>query len=326
MHKTPHATHVDRLRPTITRSWFAWSSAAGPRIIQMGTSPAVLEAAAAVLSNFTTSLVTHPIGIAKLRLQASENASAESTSLMIELWKLVRGGVGEMYRGLGIELVKESVNAFIFFYLRRSITEWVARRNAVDSVSPWTRSICIGVASAAIDQLVWQSPATVVVTKVVTSRGPAASRMGTMATLRDCVANGRLYDGIEASLWLTLMPALTNTTLEGLKDWWLRRGGIQVERRRVSSLTSFWLAAIAKAFCTVVLYPLIRAKVLLQRSGGKKERRLLGSEVAGVLVRIAEEEGVPGVYRGWYAQVVKGTFASALKFALKDHIANQFGL
>ena len=299
---------------------------------------ALREASAAAAANTCVALASHPLHIAKLRTQAREearnsNKAVAETSLMEQLLLLYRGGLGEMYRGIGAETVKTAVSSFNFFFLR---SYFIARLAQFQSWSPLTRSLVAGVLAAATNQLCWESPATVVTTKIVTSRKNATdatiqgrdARLGALDTLRGVIRRGQLYDGIEASLWLTAMPALTNALLDELKRRWLRRGRRRTDSAdRVSALASFILSAVAKSSCTVILYPLIRAKVLLQKADAQRERRALyGSQVAAILARSWRESGARGLYVGLSAQITKATIASAFKLAVKDEIAAAFGV
>ena len=74
---------------------------------------------------------------------------------------------------------------------------------------------------------------------------------------------------------------------------------------------AFWVGAFAKALATVITYPYIRAKVLLQRkrpAGDGYDAR----SATGVLRQVLAREGARGAYRGLRPQLIKGVTNAAL--------------
>ena len=79
--------------------------------------------------------------------------------------------------------------------------------------------------------------------------------------------------------------------------------------------------SLSKAVATIVTYPYIRAKVLLQRARDPTDERGYDATTApGVLRQVAAREGWVGLYRGLQPQLVKGVSNAALMLMIKERI------
>ncbi|TDH74339.1 hypothetical protein CCR75_004622 [Bremia lactucae] len=89
----------------------------------------------------------------------------------------------------------------------------------------------------------------------------------------------------------------------------------------VSSLTvleAFLLAAIAKAAATILTYPFIRAKVLLQAQKSDNAHANMYTSIVEVLQGIGELEGLRGYFKGCSAQLFNTVLKSALLVMTKE--------
>jgi hypothetical protein len=149
------------------------------------------------------------------------------------------------------------------------------------------------------------------------------------------------WKGYVPSLVLTSNPSINFTVFDKLKlrmqQWKTIRTGGDLTKRLASltMLEAFVIAAIAKAVATVLTYPIIRAKVLMQaqkkhheetQNGGtthhhhKHERPSLGDSMGQVLVNIGAREGLSGYFRGCSAQLFNTVLKSALLLMTKEQI------
>ena len=93
----------------------------------------------------------------------------------------------------------------------------------------------------------------------------------------------------------------------------------------ISSFDAFALGAIAKAIATVVTFPFIRVKTIMQvhsdrREGEGSKANSSNVSLVNMLARIWNTEGLRGLYVGVYPQLLKGIIASAVLFAAKERI------
>ena len=134
-------------------------------------------------------------------------------------------------------------------------------------------------------------------------------------------ASPGLYNGLYASLVLTINPAIQYTVFEQLRQRLMRALNVRAQRRgalkpvvELSTFDAFILGATSKAAATLVTYPLVRAKVLQKASTKLEDRQSL----LGTLERVYREEGVGGMYKGLDAQLVKTVLAGALALTIKE--------
>jgi hypothetical protein len=109
---------------------------------------------------------------------------------------------------------------------------------------------------------------------------------------------------------LSLNPALQFT----LFDYALQVCKRRLHTDQLSTLQTFLLGMLTKMITMTLVYPLVRAKTLLQASEE-------GGGMLQVLARVRREEGILGWYRGLDAQLGKSMMSTALLLTAKDRIA-----
>jgi len=125
---------------------------------------------------------------------------------------------------------------------------------------------------------------------------------------------GGLYRSLWVSLLLTLNPALQFTAFDQARRRLLaRRSGGAGKSVELSALDAFLLGAASKALATMLTYPAIRGKVLLQTGRGAP-----GGGVGETLRAVVLQEGPPGLYRGLPAQLLKTVLVAALQLMVKE--------
>jgi len=80
----------------------------------------------------------------------------------------------------------------------------------------------------------------------------------------------------------------------------------------------FWISGVSKAVATVVTYPLIRAKAVMQSGSADP------SGLFKMLSEIAKAEGVAGLYSGVWILSYKTVLFNSLMMALKQKLARMF--
>jgi len=141
------------------------------------------------------------------------------------------------------------------------------------------------------------------------------------------------WKGFIPSLVLVSNPSINYTIFDKLKLQLQHSKMAASNANRVSSLTAleaFMLAAIAKAVATIVTYPIIRAKVLMQaqkkqvagqqKSSHGHHHAEMGNSMLQVLKRIGELEGPSGYFKGCSAQLFNTVIKSALLVMTKEQI------
>lgn len=146
---------------------------------------------------------------------------------------------------------------------------------------------------------------------------------------------GALYTGLGYNVVLCINPAIQNTTFDRLKEMLLKflaRGAAKGQVVSMSPLQAFALGAFAKAVATLVTFPLVRLKTILQAGKLTVAKPVLrksssvellkrisvrdddSAENPSMLSRLAE------LYRGVGSALLKSTLQAALLYMMKDQI------
>jgi adenine nucleotide transporter 17 len=151
------------------------------------------------------------------------------------------------------------------------------------------------------------------------------------------------YGGFGASLVLTSNPAIQYTVFEQLKEFLLRPEvvveAVGTDRSRIkpnvlTAFQAFVVGALAKTVATVLTYPAIRAKVIIQAAESEEDKAMRVNGESNTKARrratnmlqawqqIATEEGLKGYFKGLNAQIVKTVLSAALMLMIKEKVAS----
>lgn len=133
------------------------------------------------------------------------------------------------------------------------------------------------------------------------------------------------YNGITAYYLLCFKPALQYTIYEQVKAAVLAGR----KKKTLSAAEAFFLGMVARTFSTVLVFPFLRAKVLLQTSSSKKQQTstIINNAAAAqvgtldVLWQQWKQSGLAGLYFGIGPELSRGILSSALMLMIKERIA-----
>mmetsp|Transcript_343 Transcript_343/g.687 ORF Transcript_343/g.687 Transcript_343/m.687 type:complete len:389 (+) Transcript_343:251-1417(+) len=138
---------------------------------------------------------------------------------------------------------------------------------------------------------------------------------------------GGFYKGIEAYTVLCLKPAIQYTVYEQVKKVVLaarlvtnnaqgRTSKTQVEDS-LTAAEAFFLGMFARVIATMLTYPYLRAKVMLQSTYGNAKVKPTIPQMIGEQF---SEGGVWGLYQGIGPELTRGVFSAALMMMVKERI------
>lgn len=258
-----------------------------------------------------TTILFYPVELVKNRLQSA-----------------VRGGNGFAYEGLADGLVcvvrEEGVMG-----LFTGIRPVVLRALTSDFATVWLGELLVGLcrglgAASELPLRVaggWGSvamtlPLETISTRVTCTRPPLSVRTASLELWRE---GGLLafWRGFRVMLVLCVNPALTFTAFGWLRSLYYMavrswRSLPDGAEPTLSWAQAFFIGAAAKLITLCSVYPLIRAKFVLQAGTGE------GTGLFQVLRAVALKEGVRGLYRGLDAQLSKSLLSTALMLAVKE--------
>ena len=134
---------------------------------------------------------------------------------------------------------------------------------------------------------------------------------------------GGFYKGIQAYTVLCLKPAIQYTVYEQVKKIVLaaRRTGSNAGRKMVdeslSAAEAFLLGMVARIVATMLTYPYLRAKVMLQSTYGNAKVK---PTIPQMITEQISEGGVWGLYQGIGPELTRGVFSAALMMMVKERI------
>lgn len=164
-------------------------------------------------------------------------------------------------------------------------------------------------------------------TKIQTSKDGTAPMKILLNMLGDRHCN--FYKGLSAYYLLCFKPALQYTIYEQVKTAvLLGRKRNNTSEGSLSSAEAFLLGMVARTVATVLVFPFLRAKVLLQTSksssetydGSSKEQQK-EQTTWNVLLQQWNRAGVSGLYQGIGPELTRGIFSAALMLMIKERIA-----
>lgn len=286
----------------------------------------------------------------------------KTRNMWITCWLIYRSeGLEGLFAGLSSKMVHTYLSNFAYFYWF-SFLKQAAERQSGKPIGTGM-SLAVGSLAGALNMTMTlplemintraqilpsddedsegESPSAETTEKTPSGTSPSSSghHKGMWEIAREIYAEDGLvsfWKGFIPSLVLVTNPSINFTIFDKLKLRLQKSKMLAAGATRLTSLTAweaFVLAAIAKAIATLVTYPVIRAKVLMQAQ--KKQVAVtsetpshhhhhhhadMGNSMLQVLKRIGELEGPSGYFKGCSAQLFNTVLKSALLVMTKEQI------
>ncbi|KAJ7977983.1 peroxisomal adenine nucleotide carrier 1 [Quillaja saponaria] len=287
----------------------------------------ISEATSGAIGSLLSTTILYPLDTCKTKYQAEARAHGQQKyrNLSDVLWEaLATRQVLSLYQGLGTKNLQSFISQFVYFYGYSYFKRLYLEKSGFKSIGTKANLIIAAAAGAC----------TAVVTQPLDT---ASSRMQTSAFgkskgLWKTLTEGTwsdAFDGLGISLLLTSNPAIQYTVFDQLKQKVLigkqnRDRGSSPEA--LSATTAFLLGAISKSIATILTYPAIRCKIMIQAAdpndeGNVKTHRRSRKTLSKVLCAIWKREGILGFFKGLHAQILKTVLSSALLLMIKEKIS-----
>lgn len=167
---------------------------------------------------------------------------------------------------------------------------------------------------------------------------PADKKEAPLAILLHMLSDKKVsfYKGMSAYTLLCLKPALQYTVFEQVKTAVVAKR----QQKKLSASEAFLLGMVARAIATVVVFPFLRAKVLMQtqQKGGEDDGNSDSSandtntntgngvsnnmSMVALLSKIFSEQGWSGIFQGLGPELTRGVFSAALMLMIKERIGD----
>ncbi|KAL2469198.1 Peroxisomal adenine nucleotide carrier 1 [Forsythia ovata] len=288
----------------------------------------IAEATSGAIGAVVSSTMLYPLDTCKAKYQAEIRAHGHHKyrNLSDVLWEAISSHQFlSLYQGLGTKNLQSFFAQFVYFYGYSYFKRLYLERTGSKSIGTKANLILAAAAGAC----------TAVITQPLDT---ASSRMQTTAFgkskgLWETLTEGSwsdAYDGLGISLLLTSNPAIQYTVFDQLKVRHLKQKQNKMETGSspevLSAFSAFVLGALSKSIATILTYPAIRCKVMIQAADtnedmDKKAKRKSRKTVSSVLRAIWKREGVLGFFKGLHAQILKTVLSSALLLMIKEKIS-----
>lgn len=126
-----------------------------------------------------------------------------------------------------------------------------------------------------------------------------------------------MYKGIQAYVVLCFKPAIQYTIFEQVKRLLLKGK----KRTTLTALESFLLGMLARTVATVLVFPYLRAKVVLQSTQEEEEKEATMS-ILSLLTKLYKEQGIGACFQGLGPELTRGIFSAALMLMIKEQLAS----
>ncbi|EFJ21648.1 hypothetical protein SELMODRAFT_82841 [Selaginella moellendorffii] len=297
---------------------------------------ALTEATSGAVGGLLSTTILYPLDTCKTKYQAEvrEGDSRKYGSLLDVMREAIASNrILSLYQGLGTKNLQSVISQFIYFYAYSYFKQLYLRRSKAKYLGT-TANLLVAAAAGTCTAIAIQ-PLDSASAKMQTST------FGKSKSLWKTLTGGNwkdAFDGLSASLVLVSNPAIQYTVFEQLK-------GLLVKRHRksraensdssplvISAFSAFLLGALSKTAATIITYPAIRCKIMVQAAENDTDavKALLnGGEapekpprgMAQACRLIWKREGALGFYKGLHAQIMKTVLAAALMLMIKEKVS-----
>ncbi|GLE07405.1 hypothetical protein PINS_up017567 [Pythium insidiosum] len=273
-------------------------------------------ASAAGVGGLVATSVLYPLDTIKTRLQSGGSLFDDDETDEKQARKDVGALVRSLYRGYQYKAAESGVSKFLYFYAYTLLAQLVSNGKPIGTAL----NLGIGYLSEFF-HLPVTLPMEVIATRLQTGVGSGGVLQIIRKVLEESGVRG-FYKGFQAYFVLCLQPAIQYTVFERVKEAYLKRSKSMA--KSLSALEAFVLGALARSIATLLLFPYIRAKVILQskkktssqpaalEDGKQRDSSQANDGIVATLQRVYKEDGPMALYRGLTPELTKVRFRSPL--------------
>ena len=129
-----------------------------------------------------------------------------------------------------------------------------------------------------------------------------------------------MYKGLQAYIVLCFKPAIQYTIYEQVKHYYLTylSRNNPTQSSSLSSVQAFLLGLISRTISTMVVFPYIRAKVLLQQRTSSSSS---SNTIPNLMQSLVRQGGISSLFQGLGPELTRGVLSSALMMMVKEKIS-----
>jgi len=256
------------------------------------------------------------------------HAATEGMSSYASLMYKHEGGIAPFYAGVGTSAVQSATEKALYFFAYTFFKNGYVNLTGSSNIGTISNLILGCMAE-------WTHlPVTLPIDCVTTAIQTDDKNRGAFVLLGNILSEkgiGGFYKGIQAYTVLCLKPAIQYTVYEQVKKIVLatrrvnraaaagggRSSAIVVEDESLGAAEAFLLGMVARIVATMLTYPYLRAKVMLQSTYGNAKVK---PTIPQMISEQFSEGGVWGLYQGIGPELTRGVFSAALMMMVKERI------
>jgi len=267
---------------------------------------ALVNANSGAWAGLWATLAIAPIDSIKVLLQAGNSSDGNKGIIGTLIDKYRKEGPASYYTGVSAKVLWSMIGKWFFYGAYFTLTTQYER---ITQKSPTFLANLLIASAADMSHVPISAPLEKIATQAVKHSETVpevVARIYKSSGIGGFLPNPRLY------LLLSLSPSLTNTIFTQVKNLLLKARKKPLDAA-LGAGESFLIGAIARAFATILIFPFIRAKIVMQAE------KTMG--VQECLSKVYKEGGFWNLYRGLNAELVRGVFSSAVTLMLKERSA-----
>lgn len=274
---------------------------------------ALVQATAGAGGGVFASIALQPIEVAKTRIQTGQAGDASTSEALLQILKTE--GVAGLYRGSSAKCFETGSKNFVYFYIYDALSRAVKQHIRINTAVNLVLGYFAGVGTTTLTM-----PLEVLSTRLQVSTTRGQTLFGMFRHIVATEGIQGLFKGYFFNVILCTNPAIQNTTFDQMKAAILRVKSKNDPSRRASltPVQAFLLGALSKAVATVITYPLVRIKTILQ-AGQEAKASQPGDQKPEL--HMSPLQRISQLYRGIGSALLKTVLQAALLYMMKDQIA-----
>ncbi|KAL7037579.1 hypothetical protein ACKWTF_009284 [Chironomus riparius] len=233
-------------------------------------------------------------------------------ALELILYIIKREGLPSLYRGLISVMQSSCISNFVYFYVFHLLKSFKSR-DAQSAKSDLILGTIAGCVNVLLTTPFWVTNTRLKMNGINCTL-PYNDLLSGLKHIAKYEGIQALWSGTQASLLLSINPAIQFSVYEGIKRYLTKIYGAE----KPSVFYFFFLGALSKLISTFITYPLQLVQTKL-RHGDKENQHKVGT--MQMLVQILKAKGFKGLYCGLEAKIWQTILTAALMFMAYEKIA-----
>jgi adenine nucleotide transporter 17 len=291
----------------------------------------LVHAISGMIGGATAITAFYPLNVVRTRLQVTESKEMESM-VGLALRMLREEGLPSLFTGWQSQVMALAASNFVYFYqyngLRAMVQKMAVRQGRSRELSAGTNLLIATVAG--VINVLATTPLWVVSTRLSVQRGGGGGGYRGMWDGLTRIAReegiAALWNGTVPSLLLVSNPSIQFVCYERIKLWLGERA--RLRGTPITPIEFFLMGAAAKTVATILTYPIQLAQSRLRAMKAKGQQQQHQQQqvkyqytgTVDVLLKVVQNDGPLGLFRGMEAKLYQTVATAALMFATYEQI------